>query len=59
MSDMSEVKDKFTARELSRHTGEVLAAADAFGSVSIHSRNGNTYEIRVTKNCADNAAGCG
>lgn len=49
MSDMSEVKDKFTARELSRHTGEVLAAADEFGSVSVHSRNGKIYEIRVAE----------
>ena len=53
MSDMSEVKDKFTARELSRHTGEVLAAADEFGSVSIHSRNGKVYEIRAAEKGSD------
>ena len=45
---MSKLKDEFTARELSRRTREVLAATEVFGSVTIRSRNGKAYEIRLT-----------
>ena len=48
MSDMIEAT--FTVRDLNRHPGKVLKACDHFGSVSIRTRGGKVYSLRVQQN---------
>ncbi len=47
MASDEPMKRVYNSRDLSRQTAQVLNAVEAFGKVTIRSRTGKTYEIRM------------
>jgi hypothetical protein len=49
-------KSRFSLRDLSRQTAEVISAADALGSVQIQARDGRNYRLTATQGRAGDTA---